>query len=274
MAKLRCPLPELTLWPRHPISANMHDNAQAIRRVPMSIHSMRSALRKYSRVLLVIGASSIGVASTATVLPHLVSRSDLCVTEGAIDAVPASSRFTVDSSKMRAYVNANAQSIEARFTYLGATPHDVSLGSGTMRRQFGLKLHAQDACNLVYAMWRIEPESKLVVSIKENPGQHTSAECGNRGYRNIRPQRSAPIPTLRSGDVHTIRAETTPTAMNVFVDERLAWQGLLGTDVQKWDDRVGIRSDNTHVQFDLRTGPLVQENLRSQECRSDTPEAE
>ena len=49
-------------------------------------------------------------------------------------------------------------------------------------------------------MWRIEPESKLVVSVKSNPGQHTSAECGNRGYRNIKPRRSTPVPVLHSGD--------------------------------------------------------------------------
>jgi hypothetical protein len=55
---------------------------------------------------------------------------------------------------------------EAHFTYLGSTGNEARLGSGELRRQFGLKLRAEDACNLVYAMWRIEPESKLVVSVK------------------------------------------------------------------------------------------------------------
>jgi hypothetical protein len=45
-------------------------------------------------------------------------------------------------------------------------------------------------------MWRIELESKLVVSATINPGQHTSAQCGNRGYRNIKPRRGAPVPVL------------------------------------------------------------------------------
>jgi hypothetical protein len=130
---------------------------------------------RYLRAVFVISAASVGVASGTTILPHGVSRADLCVTEGTIDELPASHRFIVDSPKMRAFVRAEpVQSIEARFTYLGATSHDIPLGSGRMRRQFGLKLRAQDACNLVYAMWRIEPESTLVVSIKENPGQHVS----------------------------------------------------------------------------------------------------
>jgi hypothetical protein len=70
---------------------------------------------------------------------------------------------------MRAYVNTfTSQPIEAHFTFLGSTGNEARLGSGELRCQFGLKLRAQDACNLDYAMWRIEPESKLVVSVKSN----------------------------------------------------------------------------------------------------------
>jgi hypothetical protein len=140
----------------------------------------RLALQRVFRALLVMSALSVGVASASTVLPHNVSRADLCITEGTIEGQPAASSFTVDSPKIRAYVNAKpVQSIEARFTYLGATSHDVPLASGTIARQFGLKLRAQDACNRVYAMWRIEPDSKLVVSIKKNTGQH-HGELGSK----------------------------------------------------------------------------------------------
>jgi hypothetical protein len=59
----------------------------------------------------------------------------------------------VSVPKLRAYLNAQtAQSVEARFTYLGSTENEARLGSGELRRQFGLKLRAHDACNLVYAM--------------------------------------------------------------------------------------------------------------------------
>src|SRR5580704_14994133 len=131
-----------------------------------------------------------------------VSRADLCVTEGAVDELPGG-RLSVVVPKMRAYVNAfTPPEVDVQFTYLGSTGNEARLGSGELRRQFGLKLRAQDACNLVYAMWRIEPESKLVVSVKSNAGQHTSTECGNRGYRNIKPRRSTPVPGLRSRDTH------------------------------------------------------------------------
>ena len=195
--------------------------------------------------LLVMSAFSVGAASASTDLTQRISRAHLCVTEGTIVAEPASSSFTVDSPKMRAYVNAvPLQSIQAHFTYLGASSREVPLGSGTMRRQFGLK----------------------------NPGQHSSAECGNRGYRNIKPQRSTPTPKLQPGDTHTLRAEMTATVMKVFIDGTLAWQGALSSEVEKWDSRVGIRSDNARVQLEL-TGPLNPANDR-QDCKSEPAEAE
>src|ERR1700722_50364 len=137
----------------------------------------------------------------------VVRSGNLCVTEGAVTN-GAGDRLTVDAPKMRAYVNTwTSQAIEAKFTYVGPTAEETKLGSGEIRRQFGLKLRAQNACNLVYAMWRIEPESKVVVSIKSNPGQHTSTECGNRGYRNVKPWHSAPVPVLNRGDAHLLGAE-------------------------------------------------------------------
>lgn len=65
-------------------------------------------------------------------------------------------------------------------------------------------------------------ESKLVVSVKSNPGQHTSTECGNRGYHNIKPQRSKPIPMLLPLETHTLRGELQGAAMRVYADDSLA----------------------------------------------------
>jgi hypothetical protein len=160
------------------------------------------------------------------------ARGSLCVTEGAIGDV-AGGRLSVTVPKMRAYVNAmTGPSVEADFTYLGSTGNEARLGSGELRRQFGLKLRAQDACNLVYAMWRIEPESKLVVSVKSNPGQHTSAECGNRGYRNVKAARSKPVPELHPGMAHSLRAEMNVAEMRVFADG--AWCGKARWERKLW----------------------------------------
>jgi hypothetical protein len=205
----------------------------------------------------------------------VVSRANLCVTEGAIEE-RAGGRLGVSVPKMRAYLNAlTPQSVEADFTYLGSTGNEARLGSGELRRQFGLKLRAQDACNLVYAMWRIEPESKLVVSVKSNPGQHSSAECGNRGYRNIKPARSKPVPVLHPGQAHALRAEMNGAEMKVFADNVLVWEGSVGPEAGSLEGPVGLRSDNARLEVEFRATPLLRaQSGNAQGCRSGPGESE
>jgi hypothetical protein len=195
---------------------------------------------------------ALGQSSPSKMLS--LTRADLCVTEGSITELP-SQRLSVSVPKMRAYaIVPTAQDVTARFTYLGPTGGEARLGSGELRRQFGLKLHAQDACNLIYAMWRIEPESKLVVSVKSNPGQRTSAECANRGYRNIKPRRSSPVPVLRPGDMHTLTAEMTGEELKVRIDNKILWEGAVGAEALAFAGPVGMRSDNAHLVIELLAG--------------------
>jgi hypothetical protein len=197
-----------------------------------------------------------------------VSRANLCVTEGTIEE-RATGEMSVNVPKMRAYVNETTpQLVEVQFTYLGSTENETRLGSGELRRQFGLKLRAEDACNLVYAMWRIEPESRMVVSVKTNPGQHTSAECGNRGYRNVKPAHSAPVPILHPGESHVLRAAMTGSRMQVFVDGSLVWDGDVGSDVLGFNGPVGMRSDNARLQMQFRAGQPVTASPPSSGCRA------
>jgi hypothetical protein len=216
------------------------------------LHSRLAATPALS--LLILAAIAVPAQTAPRTFP--ISHSSLCVTEGEIGNGPNES-LTVDAQKMRAYVNTwTSQAIEAEFTYVGPTAKESALGSGEIRRQFGLKLRAQDACNLVYAMWRIEPESKVVVSIKRNPGQTKSSECGNRGYQNIKPRRSSPVPVLSPGEKRTFRAQMDGDNLSVFVDNRQVWEGSLGPDAAALTGPVGIRSDNARLQLDLRAGVL------------------
>lgn len=174
---------------------------------------------------------------------------DFCVTEGSLEKGPGD-RLSVNVPKMRAYVSrATAPSAEIRFRYIGPTTEESKLGSGQVRRQFGLKLRAQDPCNLVYIMWRIEPESKLVVSVKRNPSEHTSAQCGNRGYTNIKPSKLSPVPRLGAGQSHTLRAEMKEQELRVFVDNKEVWDENVGAEAARLQGPVGIRSDNAQLEF-------------------------
>jgi hypothetical protein len=220
-------------------------------------------------IVLLTGLSPKANSQSTPLTP--VSKANLCVTEGTIDQQPGQP-LSVNVSKMRAYLNAYTQPIaEARFTYLGATSNESPLASGEMRRQFGLKLRAQDACNLVYAMWRIEPESKLVISVKTNPGQHTSDQCGNRGYQNIKPRRSTPVPVLTPGSTHTLRAQMNGAEMEVFADNSLVWEGSVGADVLSFDGPVGLRSDNARLLINFSAGPLTKQQT-SPGCRGQESE--
>jgi len=203
-----------------------------------------------------------------------VPRADLCVTEGKIEELP-SHRLSVSVPKMRAFLNLNTpQDLEARFAYLGPTGSEVPLGSGAIRRQFGIKLHAQDACNLVYAMWRFDPKSEIVVSVKRNPGQHLSSECGNRGYTNIKPAHTASVAAPAPGQSHTLRAEMDGQEMKVIVDNSLAWEGNTGAEALALHGPVGVRSDNAHLELELRTKRVEGEAPASSACRSGPDEAE
>jgi hypothetical protein len=205
-------------------------------------------------VLILLSESTLSAGPPPGSRLTPVSKANLCMTEGSIDETP-DHRLSVNVAKMRAYVNAYTQPVaQVQFTYLGSTPNEAPLASGEMRRQFGLKLRAQDACNLVYAMWRIEPESKLVVSVKSNPGEHTSAQCGNRGYQNIKPLHSSPLPSLRSGDTHTLRAEMNGAEVRVFADDSLVWVGSVGTEALGFEGPVGMRSDNARLEINLEAG--------------------
>jgi hypothetical protein len=185
---------------------------------------------------------------------NTISHSKLCVTEGVIGE-NADHRLTVDVTKMRAFVTvATSQDIAARFTYRGGSKTETPLGSGAIRRQFGFKLHAQDPCNLVYAMWRIAPKDELVVSVKSNPGLKTSAECGNRGYKDIKPARSSPVPAMPVGSTHSLRAEMTDEELGVYADDKLVWEGAVGPLAMRFHGPVGIRSDNVNLEFELRAG--------------------
>jgi hypothetical protein len=204
--------------------------------------------------MVLVTALSYGALLAQAPAPAWFSagHSILCVTEGQIEEA-AGNRLSVDVPKVRAYVNRwTAQAIEAHFTYLGPTSVQAALASGESRRQFGLKLRAQDGCNLVYVMWRFEPESKLVVSVKSNPSKHASADCGNRGYRNIKADKSSPVPEVHPGETHTLRAEMNGADLSVFADDSPVWEGNLGPEVLALNGPVGIRSDNARLELELR----------------------
>jgi hypothetical protein len=199
------------------------------------------------------GAAPAGGASPYAT-PQAIDREGLCVTSGEVRAVPGA-RLAIDAAKVRAVViDDTPQAAELRFTYLGPTADTAPLASGDVRRQLGLKLLAADGCNLVYVMWRLAPESKIVVSTKINPGQHSSAECGNRGYTNLKPLGKPHLPAVTPGSRHSLRAELTGGNLRAWADGALVWAGSLGPAAAELHGTVGLRTDNVRLDFQYLVG--------------------
>jgi hypothetical protein len=200
-----------------------------------------------------------------------LDRAGLCVTEGALEPASPGS-FTVATAKMRAVARlAVADAAEMRFTYLGPTAVQSALGSGAVRQQWGLKLHALDACNLLYVMWRLTPASTLVVQTKSNPGQHLSRECANHGYPTLKPRLSAALPVLSPGQSHALRAQIQGGELLATVDGRTVWEGELGPGVGS-EGAVGVRSDNVRLRFSLAGARERAPAAQPPPCRGDSGE--
>jgi hypothetical protein len=98
----------------------------------------------------------------------------LCVTNGAV-SVLASDWLAIDAPSSRAVPSRrhiNDQAAKIRFQYLGPSQVSKFLASGELWRQIGLKLQATDSGNLIYVMWHIEPDTRVAVSMRQNPALH------------------------------------------------------------------------------------------------------
>ena len=181
---------------------------------------------------LILAAGALwGAPAVAAPALAPLHRGDLTVTQGTVSSVPRQAApagfrgpvLMTRSPGMRAVHRdggRHATRVTLRFRLRGPSETTKPLGSGAIRRQIGLKLRAKDPCNLVYVMWRDQPAPVIVVSVKRNPGEHTSAECGNRGYTDVA---TIPAPEGRAGVTHVLDARTRRTpdgglALSVFAD--------------------------------------------------------
>src|SRR5262249_18717153 len=168
------------------------------------------------------------VDSSRGLLP--VARQQLCVTSGAL-AAGERGAILVEVPELRATVASGpARTVEARLRYLGPTKDVKRLASGELRRQVGFKLRAANTCNVVYVMWHVEPDSRLAVSVKSNPGLTTHAQCDAHGYRNLKPARQSPVPMLRPGEWHRVRARLAGEELSASVDGHARRPGSIGAE--------------------------------------------
>jgi hypothetical protein len=201
-----------------------------------------------------------------------VTRDQLCVTNGEITTTPKG-RLAINTPSSRAIVQIPTVSnvAEIRFTYLGPSDGSKPLASGEMRRQIGLKLRALNQCNLLYVMWHIEPNTKIAVSIKRNPGQSTHEQCGAHGYTTIRPRTSSILARVSPGESHTLRGEFNGDDVTVTSDGKVVWEGSIGNGITGIDGPVGLRTDNARFELDYYAMPTA--NGPTNRCESSGQDA-
>jgi hypothetical protein len=155
-------------------------------------------------------ATLTDVDGKSMVVPKLaiapMVRASMCATRGVL--TEAFSHLSVTDPTFRAYAPSSVgDAASLSFVYQGPTAETKRLASNQLRRQVGLKLRAENGCNLVYVMWRIEPQPGLDISVKRNPGAKSGEECGNGGYTKVKARRTAKVPLLEPGEPHTLRAD-------------------------------------------------------------------
>lgn len=92
----------------------------------------------------------------------------------------------IDHPTVRAVIpGSSGLTIATEGIYHGPSSTLAPLSSGEVRQQVGVKLLAQNGCNVLYAMMRLTGTLGLEISLKRNPGQTTSAQCGANGYTKL-----------------------------------------------------------------------------------------
>ena len=200
------------------------------------------------RILLMLSSLMI----VASVSRAQVRSGDFDVTDGKILAAKGH-RLLVTSKEMLATLKfTTEQTATVKFTYLGPTKDVSHAGSGKALSQFGIKLRAQNDCNVIYVMWRFAPDQKIAVSIQRNPGKRTHAECVDRGYiNNLKPRLSDAPPPVEPNQPHVLTATMSGSDLSVTADNKLVWWGDLGSAALTLRGPVGLRSDNARLLFDF-----------------------
>lgn len=182
----------------------------------------------------------------------------LIVTSGEIARVSAT-RFETSSGALRAQLAGDGPAVaELRFHFRGPTEEATPLASGELRRQIGLKLRAQDGCNVVYAMWHIEPTRGLSISAKINPGEHESSACGDAGYRFLDAREEHEVAVIEADSEHTLRAGISGRDLRVYADGKLSWLGELPAEAFDFDGPAGVRTDNGVFDMEFRVGDAAR----------------
>lgn len=204
-----------------------------------------------NRLWLAAPLLMLGLVSVAQPRERGVKPADVCVTNGAVEK-DLSGKFVINTPSSRAVVKGSDDSATAiKFEYLGPAAGETKLASGIVRRQLGVKLRAEDSCNVIYVMWGIEPQPGLVISMKVNEGKSTHAACGVKGYKLIPSTFEKSIAPIKIGEPRTLAANLDENSkLTVRVDGDVVWEGIAFPTAKTMYGYTGVRTDNVRMRFE------------------------
>lgn len=240
----------------------MKQRRRAARRVGAFVACGLSLIACGGRELPLQAAASARESSAAIVVEASrawapVSLDKLAIAAGTLTAGESGdATLVIESAGVRADVTgARYRSIELQFIYRGPSKYEEPLASGELRRQIGVRLRAQDTCNVAYVMWQIEPSPGVYVSVKHNPAQSSHDACRDRGYIFVAPRWKGPLPAqVQPGERHTLRASLRGQSLSVSIDGSQVWLGDLPEEALRFDGPAGVRSDNGAFELTLLVG--------------------
>lgn len=193
----------------------------------------------------------LGLVSVAQPRERGVKPADVCVTNGAVEK-DLSGKFVINTPSSRAVIKGSDDSATAiKFEYLGPAAGETKLASGIVRRQLGIKLRAEDSCNVIYVMWGIDPQPGLMISMKVNEGKTTHSECGVKGYKLIPSTFEKSISPIKIGEPRTLAANLDENSnLTVRVDGDVVWEGTAFPSAKTMYGYSGVRTDNVRVRFE------------------------
>jgi hypothetical protein len=195
-------------------------------------------------IALLLAAS----ASTAQPQSAPVDLDQVCVTLGEIRTT-TDGRLEIDSDASRAVSRQGDDDYAGLvFEYLGPSRTESKLASGNVKRQLGLKLQAEDSCNVVYVMWPVDG-GPLEVSSKVNPGKVSHAECGVKGYVLSEARHKKPVAPIVVGQPRRLEARVENRVLQVLIDGEVVWSGDAGRRTGNLFGYSGLRTDNVHIRF-------------------------
>jgi hypothetical protein len=192
---------------------------------------------------------SFQISSAQSLTPSEILQHTMCMTNGQVQQ-DSQHKYAITSATARGVVTASTtQNAKIIFSYLGPIISTSENENGHM--QIGIKLHAMNSCNVLYAMWPVVG-GPIKVSLKRNDGMIFHSECKtvkNQGYTLLTPLFSTTVPSLTVGVQHTLQADYDNSNLNVYADGGLVWSGRLSRSEMPFFGPVGFRSDGGSFNF-------------------------